>query len=305
MPLLDWIAEVPGSVLWQWQQCAIVATKAAQVPLQELDWFLRELTELDQLSLRLGTYQQFPQVKLKVHWEDLQSLWQQRLQNRLPVQYLAGQTPWRNFSLMVTPDVLIPRSETELLVDLAAELVSQVPARALGHWADLGTGSGAIALGLATVLPEAQIHGVEMSLAALAIAQENVNQYGLGDRIHLYAGSWFEPLDALGGQLSGMVSNPPYIPTAMLADLPPEVAFHEPDLALNGGADGLDCLRHLVMTAPSYLLPGGFWLVEVMAGQAQAVAQLLQAQGTYTNIQIHPDLSKIDRFVSAVFCGLV
>ena len=97
-----------------------------------------------------------------------------------------------------------------------------------------------------------------------------------------------------------MVSNPPYIPTALIAQLQPEVAQHEPHLALDGGTDGLDCIRHLIATAPDYLRPGGIWLIEMMAGQAETVKHLLQERGSYERIQIFPDLAGIERFALAI-----
>ena len=97
-----------------------------------------------------------------------------------------------------------------------------------------------------------------------------------------------------------MISNPPYIPSDEVAKLQPEVAQHEPRLALDGGDDGIDCLRYLVETAPDYLLPGGVWLVETMAGQAEIVASLLRDRKSYTNISIHTDLAGIERFVLAI-----
>jgi release factor glutamine methyltransferase len=101
------------------------------------------------------------------------------------------------------------------------------------------------------------------------------------------------------GRVSGMVSNPPYIPTDLISQLQPEVAQHEPHLALNGGGDGLDCIRHLIKTAPDYLRPGGIWLIEMMAGQAEPIVKLLQDSGYFEKIQIFPDLARIDRFVLA------
>jgi release factor glutamine methyltransferase len=167
------------------------------------------------------------------------------------------------------------------------------------HWADLGTGSGAIAMGLATAFPEARIHAIDQSGAALAIAQANAADYGLSDRIHFYQGSWLEPLTALKGQIWGIASNPPYIPSQMVLELQPEITQHEPHTALDGGPDGLDCIRHLIATAPTYLQPGGIFLLEMMAGQAPLVVDLLHQQGNYKHIQIHKDLAGIERFVLA------
>ncbi|MEH2022148.1 peptide chain release factor N(5)-glutamine methyltransferase [Nostoc sp.] len=286
---------VSGLQLWQWRNAALKAAIATDVPPMEVDWLLLEVAGLDRLALRLESFKNWPQIQLQLPLEDLDQLWQRRLNDRLPVQYIAGVTPWRHFKIAVSSAVLIPRPETECLIDLAEASASN----ASGHWADLGTGSGAIALGLADVLPKATIHAVDYSLAALAIAQANANNLGVGDRIKFYQGSWWEPLTFLKGQFSGMVSNPPYIPTSTLPTLQPEVVNHEPHLALDGGADGLDCIRHLIEISPSYLLPGGVWLIEMMAGQSDVVRELLQNQGNYCNIQIHADLAGIERFALA------
>lgn len=285
--------------LWQWRQAAQDQARAANVPVAEVDWLLQQLTGLDRLTLRLLSSNDHTPIAMPHSLEELSQLWQQRLESRVPVQYLAGAAPWRNFVLSVSPAVLIPRPETEYVIDLAIDAVQHQPKLKQGHWADLGTGSGAIALGLADAFAEASIHAVDRSVDALAVAQQNAQQLGLSDRIQFYQGDWFEPLTHLQGKLSGMVSNPPYIPSAMLSELQPEVVAHEPSLALDGGADGLDCIRHLVATAPNYLIPGGVWLIEMMAGQAEAVANLLQTQGNYGNVQIYPDLAGVERFALA------
>lgn len=292
---------VSGLELWQWRQEAWRLATEAGVPTAEVDWLLQEVAGLDSLALRLGSFKERSQIQLRYPLPVLSQMWQQRLHERIPIQYLAGVTPWRHFSLTVSPSVLIPRPETEYLIDLAVEAAKNNPTAQLelGHWVDLGTGSGAISLGLADVFPEATIHAVDRSTAALAIAQQNAHKAGLQQRIQFYQGSWWEPLNALKGQVSGMVSNPPYIPSRLIAQLQPEVANHEPHFALDGGADGLDCIRHLIETSLDYLRPGGVWLIEMMAGQADTVAQLLHQQGSYCHIQIHPDLAGIDRFALA------
>ncbi|MDP5339579.1 MAG: peptide chain release factor N(5)-glutamine methyltransferase, partial [Nodularia sp. (in: cyanobacteria)] len=168
-----------------------------------------------------------------------------------------------------------------------------------GDWADLGTGSGAIALGLADAFPKATIHAVDYSPEALKIARENARNLGFDNQIKFYQGSWWEPLTACKGEFIGMVSNPPYIPTSTVTTLQPEVVNHEPHLALDGGIDGLDCIRQLIEISPCYLRPGSVWLIEMMAGQADTVQTLLQKQGSYCNIQIHADLAGIERFALA------
>ena len=292
---------VSGLALWQWRQEARKSAASAGVPTAEVDWLLVEVAGLDPLALRLESFKERVQIELRYPLPVLSQLWHRRLHERSPVQYLAGVTPWRHFSLTVSPAVLIPRPETEYLIDLVVEAVKNSPTPNLGsgHWADLGTGSGAIALGLADAFKAATIHAVDCSAAALAIAQQNAQQLGLRERIQFYQGSWWEPLDALKGQFSGMVSNPPYIPSSLLQQLQPEVRDHEPHLALDGGSDGLDFIRHLIETSPDYLRPGGAWLIEMMAGQSDTVAQLLHRQGSYSQIQIFSDLAGIDRFALA------
>lgn len=308
---------VSGIELWQWWQQAREAAIASDISPDEVDWLLQEVASLDRLALRLESFKDRKTIELSLPLPELKQLWQQRICDRLPVQYIAGVTPWRHFSLKVSPAVLIPRPETELLIDLAVEALkrgiqnksSQCPLphcpvapSSIPHWVDLGTGSGAIALGLAEAFPLAIVHAVDRSSDALAIAQQNAQQLGFANRIKFYQGFWFEPLEAFKGQLSGMVSNPPYIPSNIVPTLQAEVAKHEPHLALDGGADGLDCIRYLVKTAPNYLQPGGIWLIEMMAGQADAVAELLRCQGSYCDIQIHPDLAGIERFALAYRC---
>ncbi|HEY9862001.1 MAG TPA: peptide chain release factor N(5)-glutamine methyltransferase [Candidatus Obscuribacterales bacterium] len=300
---------VSGQELWQWRDEACAAANAAAISSAEVDWLLQELAGLDHLTLRLGSFKHWPQVQLRLSLSELTKLWQKRIQARVPVQYLAGTAPWRQFNLAVSPAVLIPRPETELIIDLAVAAAQATPIAAPSNpevtsaepeiWADLGTGSGAIAIGLATASAEVTVYAVDCSPAALAVAQQNATDLSLDDRVQFRQGAWFQPLDGLEGQLRGMVSNPPYIPTAMVSSLQPEVAWHEPHLALDGGEDGLDCIRHLVATAPTYLKPGGIWLIEMMAGQAEQVVELLERQGEYDRIQVHADLAGIDRFVLA------
>ena len=291
---------VSGVELWQWRQTAREAALAAEVSLVEVDWLLQELAGLDSLALRLETFKKWSQVQLQLPLQELDCLWQQRLYERLPVQYIAKVATWRKFKVAVSPAVLIPRPETEDLIDLAVAAIRNSCNTKLerGHWVDLGTGSGVIALGLADAFTEATIHAVDRSSTALEIAQKNADNLGFAKRIHFYQGSWWEPLESLKGQISGLVANPPYIPSSLVPQLQPEVA-HEPHLALDGGADGLDCIRYLVETSPAYLQPGGVWLIEMMAGQSEAVSNLLQNQGSYCNITTHSDLAGIERFALA------
>lgn len=303
-----------GQALYQWRQWALELAQANDIDLEEVDWVLQSATSLSSLSLRLDLYRSEFELPIDVSLADLTEKWQQRVVNRVPVQYLIGETPWRNFSLIVSPDVLIPRPETELIIDIAQQLAEQSPIAdeiKSGHWADLGTGSGAIALALAQQFPNATIHAVDISEKALAIAQKNAQKNQLGDRITFHQGNWLTSLSpspplrnlnapglSAAKALSAIISNPPYIPTQTVATLQPEVAHHEPHIALDGGPDGLSSIRTLIQTGQTYLHPGGIWLTELMQGQAETVADLL-VQHSYTDIAIHKDLAGIQRFVSA------
>jgi len=286
---------VKGIELWQWRQQALQAARDHNLPVREVDWLLLSITSLSSLEIKLESFRHYPAISIDLSLDRLEQLWQRRILEHFPVQYIAGYTLWRRFRLQVSPAVLIPRPETEMLIDLAIAALSQPT----GNLVDLGTGSGAIAIGLAEVFPEASIHAVELSPEALVIARANAENSGFSHQIQFYQGSWWEPLDHLRGRIQAVIANPPYIPTGMLPTLPPEVANHEPCLALDGGMDGLACLRYLGLTAPQYLQLGGLFLVEIMAGQGKQMSRILHEQGCYADIQIHADLAGYDRFAQA------
>ena len=284
---------------WEWYDRQIVEANQNDVSVFELDWLILRTTNLDKLDLRLRS----PNISQKITSEiliNLDDLWQKRISDRIPVQYLTGSVTWRDVELQVTPAVLIPRPETELIIDIIAENC-QYPIYQQGLWVDLGTGSGAIAIALAQhfAATTAKILAIDCSLTALEIAK--LNSINNGQKINFYQGNWFEPLAKLKleNNLTGLVSNPPYIPSIEVLNLQPEVTNHEPHLALDGGDDGLNAIHELVNTAPTYLISGGFWIIEMMAGQAEIVRSLLIANGNYTNIKIHQDYARIERFISA------
>ncbi|HAC63325.1 MAG TPA: peptide chain release factor N(5)-glutamine methyltransferase [Cyanothece sp. UBA12306] len=292
---------ISGQAIANWRNWAKQQAIAYKIPAHEVDWLLQEVAQLDALALRLESFKERSQISVKLPLSELTQLWETRVKERVPVQYLVGITPWRNFSLKVSSSVLIPRPETELMIDLAVKAVGEslVTDLELGNWVDLGTGSGAIALGLAQVFPQAKIHAVDNSYSALKIAQENAIDLGFSGRINFYQGSWWNPLENLQGKVSGLLSNPPYIPTKMLSQLAPEVRENEPYLALDGGKDGLDAIRHLINTAPDYLHSGGIFLIEMMAGQGETVSQLLHDFSAYQQIKILTDLAGKERFALA------
>lgn len=197
-----------------------------------------------------------------------------------PVAYILGRKEFYGLELAVDPAVLIPRPETELLVDLALD---RNPASVL----DVGTGSGAIALAIKRHRPGARVVATDASAAALEVARRNALRFNL--EVELRHGRWFEPV--AGERFEAIISNPPYVVVGdpHLAALP-----YEPRLALLGGADGLDGFRVLAREAPAHLLPGGWLLVEHGEGQHEAVRGLLEAAGLETTAS-WPDLAGIPR----------
>ena len=241
---------------------------------------------------RVGVYLHFDRPLAPAEVERYRTLVRRRGAGE-PVAYLTGRREFWSHALGVTPDVLIPRPETELLVEVALAGAGGRE-RALSVL-DLGTGSGAIALALAAELPAARVLAVDVSPAAAAVARANLAAAGLGARVRVAVADWTAAL-APAARFDVVVSNPPYVATAALADLPPEVR-HEPRAALDGGADGLAAYRRLVPAGAAALAPGGRLLVEVGAGQADAVAALFAAAGLAA-VARHRDLAGVERVVA-------
>lgn len=210
-----------------------------------------------------------------------------------PVQHLLGYEEFRGLRIVVTPDVLIPRPETEGLVERALELLAD---RAGAIVADIGTGSGAIACALASARPDLEVLAVDRSLGALSVASENVRGLGLAARVRLLAGDLFGPLGSLGGSLDMIVANPPYLPSGIIPTLPVEVERFEPHLALDGGPDGLRVLRRLVAQAPRFLRPGAWLVMEIGEEQAGPLASLMAAEG-FSRIGARRDLRGVERYI--------
>jgi release factor glutamine methyltransferase len=212
----------------------------------------------------------------------------QRRAGREPVQYILGETEFWSLVFHVTPAVLVPRGDTEVLVEEALPRIEGA-ARVL----DVGTGSGVIAVALAHEKPEILVTALDCSLPALEVARDNALRNGVGERVSCLAG---ELADLPPGPFDVVVSNPPYIPSGDWEKLMPEVRDHEPRLALDGGEDGLEAYRHLARQAGRILVPGGWLLVEVGIGQAKDVSALFKAGGL-VEISQRDDYARITRVV--------
>ncbi len=211
-----------------------------------------------------------------------------------PLPYLTGRVEFYNLEFEITPEVLIPRPETETLVDLALAHCSSSTHSSSTHSliADVGTGSGCIAVSLAVHLPRATIYAIEISPVALAVARRNVERHGVAARVRLVVGDVLTPRPGL---VDLIVSNPPYIPTGDCGSLPASVRDYEPRLALDGGPDGLVTIRRLLAQAPAVLRPGGALLIEIGADQGEAASHLARTLFPRAAVRVHPDLAGRDR----------
>ncbi|NLX10790.1 MAG: peptide chain release factor N(5)-glutamine methyltransferase [Chloroflexi bacterium] len=209
-----------------------------------------------------------------------------------PVAYLTGQRAFYDRDFWVTPDVLIPRPETEHLIEAA---LAWARGRSDLRVVDVGTGSGAIAVTLAAHLPTAAVWAVDTSAAALTVARRNAARYGLQKRVTLVPGDLLDPLIQAGQDVDLIAANLPYIPSAELDTLP--VAQHEPRQALDGGPDGLDPIRRLLRQTPGVLAPAGLLLLEIGAGQGTQVAALAAGALPGAQIMILHDYAGHERVV--------
>jgi len=247
---------------------------------------------------RLEMYLQHERPMTADELERLRPLLKRRAQ-REPLQYILGRQGFRELDLEVGPGVLVPRPETEQLVDV---VLTWARDRKDLVGLDLGTGSGAIAIALLTEGPFDRMVGTDASAAALAFASRNRDALGLESRLELREGSLFETVDS-GERFDLVVSNPPYVAEADRAGLQAEVVDWEPGEALFAGEDGLALIREIAPAAPGALRPGGLLALEVGDGQAGRVVELLDAVAAYEDVRVHRDLAGKKRIVTAVAAG--
>jgi release factor glutamine methyltransferase len=242
---------------------------------------------------RLSLYLDFDKPVEVEERDRFRELVKRRAADRIPVAHLVGHKEFWSLRFEVTPDVLVPRPDTETLVQAALECLPDVEA----EWKilDLGTGSGAVAAALATDRPKARVVASDISQAALDVAARNAERLGLGERIHCVCGDGIAAV--LGERFDLVVSNPPYLATDEAAGLAPELA-HEPRHALFAGARGTEVLTQIVSEVGSVLLPGGAVALETASSQAEEVAAWFSAGG-FEGVELHRDLAGQLRAVSA------
>ncbi len=221
----------------------------------------------------------------------------QRRRNKEPVAYIVGNKEFWSLPLVITRDVLIPRPDTEFLVETALGILknerSDSPLRVL----DLGTGSGAVVLALASQCRGPVYFASDISAEATALAKANALENGLS-HVHFFTGDWLVPVRISAIPFDLIVSNPPYIPSGDIPNLQAEIYRYEPLAALDAGVDGLDCMRYLVQNVWPYLKPGGHLIVEIGYNQKDDVTALVMADGRYEVISVQKDYGGNDRVVS-------
>lgn len=269
---------------------------------------------------RIYLYAHDDRLLEKDELEVLSNMLAQRVNNNVPMQYIIGETEFMSLSFIVSPAVLIPRQDTEILVEKCIELINEMSIsgqRSKSNEAknimvnkcssndknvfkvlDMCTGSGCIAISIAHYCPDSRVMACDVSRDALSIAKTNSERNGVQDRLELRWGNLFE---ALEGELQFdlIVSNPPYIETDTISELQKEVKNHEPNLALDGGQDGLDFYRRIVTIAPDYLTDGGYLAFEIGYNQGQSVKNLMQQR--FYDIEVYKDFSGNDRVVIGRF----
>jgi len=218
--------------------------------------------------------------------------------NREPVAYILGHKEFWSLDLEVTPNVLIPRPETECLVEKALANLTADSDSGSKRILELGTGCGAIILALASEKARHAYWGTDISSAAIQVARRNFIRLGLAANIYFFVADWFAPFAARAGLFDLIVSNPPYVKSEELERLQPEIQTYEPAVALDGSKDGLRCLRCIIQSAHLYLKPGGALILEMGHDQKESLKSIIDRCGQYQEVVFYTDYSGYDRIVA-------
>ncbi len=276
--LLDWTTEYfkKYNIEWPHLEAEILLAHSLKVP-------------------RIQLYVQFEKVLTSEELAEYKKLILRRSKHE-PVAYIIETQPFMSLEFKVNPSVLIPRPETEKLVEITIDASKTFKSPLI---ADLGTGSGAIAVSLAKYISGSKIYATDVSKEAIEIAKENAEKHGVQDRCTFFVGSLFEPLEDMKGRFDIIVSNPPYVKTAEIDSLEPDIKDFEPRHALEAGEDGLKYIREIIEKSPAYLKNPGKILMEFGMGQGSTILDLAEKDGKYKNQQIIKDNSGIDRILEA------
>lgn len=270
--------------------------KGDEHPRLSAEWLLSAVLNLSRIEL----YTNFDRPLNPAELQAMHKAIERRVAGE-PLQYVTGETAFRHIVITCRPGVLIPRPETELLVE---EVLNHLPTQAKAHPAlvlEVGCGTGCVACSLAHERPKTHVVTTDISPDAVSLARYNrdkLNLTSLVDVLHCDLAADVEP--RLMGHFDALVSNPPYIPTAVVDELPYEVSGFEPHVALDGGSDGLDIYRRLLSLAKVALRPKAVFAVELFETTLQTAAELARAQGIWSSVEVHEDYTHRPRFLVAV-----
>ena len=260
---------------------------------QSFAFLIESIGGISSSDLNLLSINPEENLYLKKNLEHLESIWEEHLFNSSPIQYLCGIAFWRDLKLKVSKKVLIPRPETELIIDIVFKIFGKQSQKLF--FAELGTGSGAISIALALAYPLSEGIATDIDQDALEIATKNYINSSKQSNLKFYCGNWWSPLESFKGKLDLAISNPPYIPRDTYEKLPKEVKNFEPKVALLGGEDGLKHIREIIQKAPIFLKEKGWLILENHFDQGEKVKQLL-IKNKFKSVEIVNDLSGIGRF---------
>ena len=232
-------------------------------------------------------------VNLNIDLFSLKKKWLEYLKLSKPIQYISGSSYWRNFKFELTNDVLIPRVETEQIVEIASNIFDYEDKKII--FADLGTGSGTISISLVVENSNWKGLATDIDINAIQVAQKNHKKICSESDINFYCGNWWEPLKKYSGRINLAISNPPYIPRSVYEKLPSSVKDFEPKIALYGGEDGLYHIQQIISEAPKFLVKGGWLILENHFDQSKKIKNLLRDSG-FNSLKTINDTFGIGRF---------
>ena len=236
-----------------------------------------------------------PQEKVNSNIDlfSLKKKWLEYIKLSKPIQYISGSSYWRNFKFELTNDVLIPRVETEQIVEIASNIFDYEDKKII--FADLGTGSGTISISLVVENSNWKGLATDIDINAIQVAQKNHKKICSESDINFYCGNWWEPLKKYSGRINLAISNPPYIPRSVYEKLPSSVKDFEPKIALYGGEDGLYHIQQIISEAPKFLVKGGWLILENHFDQSKKIKNLLRDYG-FNSLKTINDTFGIGRF---------
>jgi release factor glutamine methyltransferase len=281
---------ISGALKWGTR---ILTEGGIETPRVDAGLLLRKALEIDHVQVFLNPDRPLTQPEVAIY----EALVNKRAKGE-PIQYVLGSWEFWSLDLKMGSEVLIPRPETELLVEETLGIFGNEKDRPL-RFMEVGTGSGAIAIALAKELENCWILAEDISWRAILVAKENARIQGVSDNIRFLVGNLFPPLREGESRFDLIISNPPYIPRSRIGTLPREIAEFEPRVALDGGSDGLRLFRKIVTGSGSFLKDGGWLMLELGEGQGGAVAEMIRRTGFFASPRIRKDHSGMERVIRA------